>query len=95
MLAGRSCNRNVARPFRACRFMLRPAANAVHSKLLRVVLSVDHCVAFEMAFHTVLVGSHCRNFEVREIVDCVLGFQTGVNGVCRLPGLTDAVPSEE
>ena len=32
---------------------------------LRVALSTDHCVAFEMAFQTVLVGSRCRNFEIR------------------------------
>ena len=64
-LRGRSCNRNVARHFWACRFTLHPAANAAHSKLLRVALSIDHCVAFEMAFQTVLVGSHCRIFEIR------------------------------
>ena len=142
-------------------FTLRPEANAARSGLLRIVLSVGHCVAFETAFQTVLVGSRCRNFEirawsvlvavpvlrwwclravfrlgrsaafleapscvlrvrlsidncivfvrtcrtvpvrshrrnfeVREVVDCPLGFRTGVNGVFRLPGLTDAVPSE-
>ena len=64
-LRGRSCNRKVARPFWACRFTLRPAANAECSELLRVALSIDHCVALETAFQTVLVGSRCRNFELR------------------------------
>ena len=160
-LRGRSCNRKVMRHFWVCRFALRPAANAAHSELLRVALSIDHCVAFETAFQTVLVGSrcrnfairawsvlvavpvltwwclqavfglgcstavleapscvlrvrlsidncvvfgtafrtvpvrsHCRHFEVREIVGCSLGFRMGVNGVSLLLGLTDAVPSE-
>ena len=33
VLAGRSCDRNVVRPFRACRFTLHPAANVAHSEL--------------------------------------------------------------
>ena len=160
-LRGKSCNRKVARPCWACRVSLCPAANAASSELVRVALSVDRCMAFETAFHTDLVGSRCRNFEVRawsvlvavpilkwwclgavlrlgcaaavlvapscvlrvrlsidncvafdrafgtvpvrsyrrnfevrEIADCPLGFQTGANGVCRLPGLTGAVPAE-
>ena len=160
-LRGRSCNRKVARPCRACRFTVCPAANAARSELVWVASSIDHCVAFETASHTVLVGSrcrnvemrawlvriaapvlrwwclgavsglgraaavleapscvlrvplsidtcivfetafrtvpvrsHCRNFEVRQIVECSLGLRTGVHGVCRLPGLTDAVHSE-
>ena len=64
-LRGRSCNRKVMRHFWVCRFALRPAANAAHSELLRVALSIDHCVAFETAFQTVLVGSRCRNFAIR------------------------------
>ena len=64
-LRGRSCNRNVARPCLACHFAPSPAANAAHSKLVRVALSIDRCVAFAMAFQTVLVGSRCRNFEMR------------------------------
>ena len=32
-LRGRSCDRNVVRPFRACRFTLHPAANVAHSEL--------------------------------------------------------------
>ena len=64
-LRGRTCFRNVAPPFRACRFALHPAANAAHSKLLRVALSIDHCVAFELAFPMVLAGSHRRDFEIR------------------------------
>ena len=64
-LRGRSCNRKVVRHFWACRFTLHPAAHAAHSKLLQVALSIDHCVAFETAFHTVLVGSRCRNCAMR------------------------------
>ena len=64
-LRGRSCNRKVVRHFWACRFTLCPAANAAHAELLRVALSIDRCVAFETAFQTVLVGSRCRNFEIR------------------------------
>ena len=32
-LRGRSCDRNVVRPFRACRFTLHQAANVAHSEL--------------------------------------------------------------
>ena len=64
-LRGRSCNRKVVHPSCACHFTMRPAANAARSELVRVALSIDHCVAFEMAFQTVLVGSRCRNFEIR------------------------------
>ena len=45
--------------------MVRPAANAARSELLRVASSSDHCVAFDTAFQTVLVGSHCRNCDIR------------------------------
>ena len=64
------------------------------SCVLRVRLSIGTCIGFETAFQTVPVRSHRRTFEVREISDCVLGFRTSVNDVCRLSGLTDAEPSE-
>ena len=51
------------------------------SCVLRVRLSIDNCVVFGMAFRTLPVRSHPRNFVVREIVDCPSGFRTGVNGV--------------
>ena len=60
----------------------------------RVRLSIDNCIVFETAFLTLPVRSHGRNFEVREVVVCSLGFRTDLNGVCRLPGLTDVAPSE-
>ena len=46
------------------------------SCVLRVRLSIDSCIVFETAFRTVPVRSHRRNFVVREIVDCPLGFRT-------------------
>ena len=52
------------------------------------------CRVFKAAFRTVLVRSHCRNFEMREVVNRPLRFGTGLNGVCRLSGLTDVLPSE-
>ena len=64
-LRGRICNRKVACPFVGVSFTLRPEANAVRVELVRVVLLIGHCVAFEKASQTLLVGSRCWNFEVR------------------------------
>ena len=49
--------------------------------------SIDNCRAFRTALRTVLVGSRCRNFAIREIDDCALAFQTGPNGGYHLSGL--------
>ena len=78
----RSCFRPRARRGRSAGSELRSAGPVVNRRM------------FETAFRTVLVRSRCRNFETRGVVNCPLRFGTGVNGVCRLSGLTDALPSE-
>ena len=78
----RSCFRPRARRGRSGGSELRSAGPVVNRRV------------FETAFRTVLVRSRCRNFEMREVVNCPLRFGTGVNGVCRLSGLTDVLPSE-
>ena len=74
--------------------MLRPAANAVHSKLFagRVVDRPLHGVRNGVPHGSRGIAS--SKLEVREIVDRSLGFRTDVHGVYRLSGLPDAVPSE-
>ena len=52
-------------PLLGMSFTMRPQANAALSELVRVVLSIGHGVAFETASQTLLVGSRCRNFEIR------------------------------
>ena len=64
-LRGRSCNHNVAHAFWAFRSTLHPVANATHSEIWRAALSIYHCLAFGAAFQTGLLGSRCRNFDVR------------------------------
>ena len=56
----------------------------MRSELLRGALSVGHCVAFEKAFQTVLVGSHCRRFEIRAwaVLVAVPYWNGGVSALC-------------
>ena len=64
-LRGRSCNRKVGHPFGPVILRCLRRQMPRISKFLRVALSIDHCMAFEMAFPTVLVGSLRRNFQFR------------------------------
>ena len=64
-LAGPNLQPKGSVPLVGVSFTLRPEANAVRVELVRVVLLIGHCVAFEKASQTLLVGWRCWNFEIR------------------------------